>query len=144
VVNMTTADILSLPDSPQKRAMLQQLKVPTPDPTPVPLRQAGKKRGVMNKLEQKFSLHLEAKRIRGDIEFWRYEPIRIRLADGAWYTPDFLVITNDGRTQVFETKGFWREAARVRIKVAADKFRGSGWEFLGAQYLKGAWVYERF
>lgn len=51
---------------------------------------------------------------------WSYEAIRLRLADGAWYMPDFRVIMPDGTEEYHEVKGFWREAARVRIKVAAE------------------------
>lgn len=54
------------------------------------------------------------------IAWWAYEGIKVRLADGAWYTPDFLVRSPDGALEVHEVKGEWREAARVRVKVAAE------------------------
>jgi hypothetical protein len=68
----------------------------------------------------------------------RYEPMKLRLADGSYYTPDFGVLTRDCLFELHETKGFWREAAKVRIKVAAELFpfkfiaikraKGGGWE----------------
>lgn len=47
-----------------------------------------------------------------------YEPMRLRLANNTTYTPDFCVVEN-GRITFWECKGFWRPAARVKIKVAA-------------------------
>lgn len=54
-----------------------------------------------------------------------YEPIKLKLGRGAYYTPDFVEWSDSGdpRPICWEIKGpFFREAARVRIKVAASKF----------------------
>ena len=56
------------------------------------------------------------------ISSWYYEGVKLRLADGAYYTPDFLVVTSDGLLELHEVKGFYRTAAKVRIKVAAERF----------------------
>lgn len=53
---------------------------------------------------------------------FRYEPMRLRLADGSWYKPDFLVEHNDGRLELEEVKGYRREAAIVRFKVARELY----------------------
>lgn len=74
----------------------------------------------MNKTEAAYSAHLEVRRLAGDILWHRFQPWRLRLADGALYTPDFGVLNANGFIECHETKGFWREAARVRIKVAAS------------------------
>lgn len=74
----------------------------------------------MNKLEASYAQHLEARRARGEIAEWRYESTKLRLADGAWYTPDFRVVLPGGEVEFHETKGFMREAARVRLRVAAE------------------------
>lgn len=58
----------------------------------------------------------------GIIRDWRYEPLRLRLADGAYYKPDFLVVHEDGSMSLEEVKGFWREAALVRFKVARELY----------------------
>ena len=76
----------------------------------------------MNGTERDFAVLLEAKRRNGDIASWRFEPVTLTLARGSGYTPDFMVIGTDGSVEFAETKGFWREAARVRIKVAATLF----------------------
>ena len=76
----------------------------------------------MNKLEAAYAQKLELERLAGMWQWWAYEPIKLRLAGGAWYTPDFAMIDTGGHLVIHETKGFWREAARVRIKVAAELY----------------------
>jgi len=51
-----------------------------------------------------------------------FEGMRIKLAKGAYYTPDFYCLMFNGEIELHETKGHWREAARVRIKVAAELY----------------------
>lgn len=86
----------------------------------IPIRER-KKRG-MNGLERAFAQHLEFRKQAGELVWWGFEPIRIRLADGTFYKPDFVTVDANGRTEVWETKGFFREAAKVRIRVAAENF----------------------
>lgn len=74
----------------------------------------------MNKTEAAYAQELELLKAAGVIKFWRFESIRLRLADGTFYTPDFLVVLSDDTIEIIETKGFMREAARVRLNVAAD------------------------
>lgn len=73
-------------------------------------------------LERRYATHLQLLQLAGEVAAWRYEAIKLRLADGAWYTPDFMVEFPDGRLECHETKGFMREAARVRLRVAAEQF----------------------
>lgn len=75
-----------------------------------------------SKWEAERAVILEARKRAGLIRDWQHEAIRLRVADGAWYKPDFLVTHNDGRVQVEEVKGHWREAARVRWKVIRERF----------------------
>lgn len=92
----------------------------------------------MNKTESAYAQHLELEKAAGEILWWRYEPMKLRLADGSYFTPDFGVLTRGCLFEFHETKGFWRESARVRIKVAAEIFpfrfialkrtAGGGWE----------------
>ena len=76
----------------------------------------------MNKLETEWDEHLAAELAAGRISAYWYEPVSLRLAKGASYKPDFMVIDADGYVELHETKGYMQEAANVRIKVAADKF----------------------
>lgn len=92
-----------------------------------------------NKLEQAFGLRLLSMLQREEIQWYAYEPIRLRLGEGSWYKPDFGALTKSDSFWLYEIKGFWREAARVRIKVAADRYpffhfcavtkKGPVWEF---------------
>lgn len=75
----------------------------------------------MNKWEAAFALTLEYQRSIGELVWWDFEPFRIRLADGAFYRPDFVTVDKEGRTAIYEVKGHFREAARVRLKVAVEK-----------------------
>lgn len=65
---------------------------------------------------------LETLKHAGQIAAWKYESIRLRLGDGAWYKPDFLVVETDGTLTLEEVKGHWREAALVRYKVARSMY----------------------
>ena len=79
---------------------------------------------------------------------WVYEGIKLRLADGAFYTPDFAVCREDGTLELHEVKAArkmsqgrdqtYTEASRVRVKVAASLYpwfricvvrpKGGGWD----------------
>ncbi len=97
--------------------------------------------GTMNKTEKAYADHLEMQRRAGEVEWFKFEAIKFRLADSAFYTPDFLVLMSSGFLEAHEVKGFWEDDARVKIKVAAAlyplrfkavtaiaKKRGGGWE----------------
>ena len=97
--------------------------------------------GVSNKLELAFAYHLEGRKLRGEIDEWYCNSIRFKLASGAWYKPDFLVV-QDRKIVLYETKGFWREAARVRIKVATSLY--PWFKFTAVQKVGGQFQYEEF
>lgn len=80
------------------------------------------KSGVMNDMESRYAKHLESRRIAGEIEWYKFEGIKLRLADNTFYTPDFAVMLIDGTIELHETKGHWTDDARVKIKVAADMY----------------------
>lgn len=75
----------------------------------------------MNKTERAYADHLYASQLIGAVLHYEFEGIKLRLGKGSWYTPDFYVVTPE-RFELHEVKGFWREAAMVRIKVAATKY----------------------
>lgn len=114
----------------------------TPAPFHLPANEAGAfARGAlkpdgMNKLEAEYAQHLELLKHAGEILWWRYEAIRLRLADGSWFRPDFFVLTKDCHLEVRETKGFMREAANVRLKVAAGIFP---FRFVLVRRIKNGW-----
>jgi hypothetical protein len=95
----------------------------------------------MNKLESAYERHLYGLLNVGEVLWYRFEPMRLRLANGAYYKPDFGVKIRDGSLEFHETKGHWREAARVRIKVAAELFP---FRFIAVTRKNGGWAREEF
>ncbi len=78
--------------------------------------------GQMNRTESQYAQRLEILKQGGHIQWYASEAIKLRLADKTFYTPDFLVLASDGLLECHEVKGFWQDDARVKIKVAAEKF----------------------
>lgn len=77
----------------------------------------------MNKTEAEYAQMLEARRVSGEIQWWAYEAMTLKLADNTRYTPDFLVMLADGALEVHETKGgYIREDGWLKLKVAAALF----------------------
>ncbi len=77
----------------------------------------------MNKTEAEYAQMLEARRVSGEILWWAYEAMTLKLADNTRYTPDFLLMLADGSLEVHETKGgFIREDGWLKLKVAAGMF----------------------
>lgn len=99
------------------------------------------KAGQMNNLESDYSKHLELCRAAGGILWYRFEAIKLRLADNTFYTCDFSVLASDGVLEMHECKGFMTDDANVKIKVAAEQYpfrfklvrratrkQGGGWD----------------
>jgi hypothetical protein len=98
--------------------------------------------GKMNKTEEAYSKVLETKKKFGSIHHWEFEAITLRLADRTTYTPDFFVILPNGEIEFHEVKGFWHQAGRIKIKVAAENH--PWFVFTAVQLKKKEWIYERF
>lgn len=80
------------------------------------------KAGQMNKTEAAYAAELQARQVAGEVAWYRFEGIKLRLADNTFYTPDFAVMLADGQMEAHEVKGFWRDDARAKIKIAADMY----------------------
>jgi len=98
--------------------------------------------GKMNKTEEAYSKVLEARKLSGEIHHWQFEAMALRLADRTTYTPDFLVIDKDGLISFIEIKGFWHQAGRIKLKVAAENH--PWFTFTAVQLKKKEWIYEQF
>ncbi|HGV3509231.1 TPA: DUF1064 domain-containing protein [Klebsiella michiganensis] len=103
------------------------------------------KTGTMNKTEEAYCQHLELRKRYGEIVWYRFEGIKLRLADNTLYTPDFSVMLANGQMEMHEVKGYWTDDARVKTKVAADQypFRVIGITKLPAK-AGGGWKVEEF
>ncbi len=78
--------------------------------------------GVMNKTEAEYAAGLDLRMHAGEVAWWKFEGVKLRLADNTFYTPDFAVMLAGGQLEVHEVKGHWTDDARVKIKVAADQY----------------------
>jgi hypothetical protein len=66
-----------------------------------------------------------------------YEAVTLKLAADTRYTPDFMVMEDDGTITFVECKGFWRDDAKVKIKVAAEMY--PMFRFKAVSYSKKTW-----
>lgn len=81
------------------------------------------KTGQKNKTEEAYELEVLKPAMQdGSISWYRFEGVKLRLADNTFYTPDYCVMRSDGTMEMHEVKGFWQDDARVKIKVAADMY----------------------
>lgn len=100
------------------------------------------KTGERNKTEQAYENFLTALQHAGSILWFKFEGIKLRLADNTFYTPDFAVMLASGQMELHEVKGFMQEDANVKVKVAAEMYpfrfvivrtkpkkEGGGWKF---------------
>lgn len=95
----------------------------------------------MNKTELAYAQNLELMKRAGEIVDYRFEPFGLRLGVKTFYHPDFLVVLKDC-FEIHEVKGFWREDARAKIKIAAYLF--PWFKFRAVQWKKKRWRYEEF
>lgn len=80
------------------------------------------KPGAMNKTEAEYAQILELRKATGEVAWYAFEGVKLRLADKTFYTPDFAVMLSTGLLEMHEVKGHWMDDARVKIKVAAEQF----------------------
>ena len=95
----------------------------------------------MNKTESAYGKYLEVQKQIGEILWFEFEPMNLRLADKCFYKVDWLVLTKEFRIEVHEIKGYWTDDALVKIKTAAEKFP---FRFISKQLVKGKWIEREF
>ena len=93
----------------------------------------------MNKTEHEYYLILEAQKQKGKIAWFAFEAVRLRLADRTTYTPDFAVVECNRwfKYRFIEIKGFRRDDAMVKFKVAREQFWWADFEMW--QKKNGLW-----
>ncbi|MBP0492106.1 hypothetical protein [Roseomonas indoligenes] len=100
--------------------------------------------GEMNKTEASYAQHLELQRIAGEVLWWSFEGIKLRLANDCHLSVDFAVLPASGVLEMRDVKGarpIITDDAKVKMKVAARAFPfvfkivlprsqrdGGGWE----------------
>ena len=99
------------------------------------------KAGAMNKTEAAYANYLEKQKQFGDVAWFAFEPMNLKLADKCFYRIDFLVMLKSGQLEVHELKGFWTDDALVKIKTASAKFP---FRFIALKLVKGIWEVREF
>lgn len=66
------------------------------------------------------------------------QSITLKLGNDTRYTPDFWTVDVNGQLTFWETKGFFRDDAKVKIKIAARQFRY--FRFVLVEKKKGEWI----
>lgn len=84
--------------------------------------------GLMNKTEQRYSAHLDALQLAGEVLRWDFEALTLKVGPDCRLTPDFWVVHPDLSMTLVDVKGtkgegFYAEGdALVKIRAAAEKF----------------------
>lgn len=95
--------------------------------------------GVMNKTEQAYADFLELRKRAGEILWWKFEGIKLRLADKTFLTPDFAIMNADCSIQLDDIKGGWvQEDANVKMKIAAEIYP---FRFFVVKKTKQSWIW---
>ena len=136
----TEADFERVPGTNTYRRIVAPVAArvfPVPAPSPMPHDR------YRSKTERRYAqMFLDIALASGQLKAWWYEPLKLRLAATCFYTPDFLLQYADEHLQLHEVKGFWRDDARVKIKVAAALY--PCFTFRAVRWVKGFWRYEDF
>ena len=80
------------------------------------------KQGEMNRTEAAYAAVLEQQKQTGEILWFKFEGVKLRLADNTFLSPDFFVMAANGELSAHEVKGFMMDDAHVKLKVAADTY----------------------
>lgn len=106
-----------------------------PSPVSAPKNTVSTDEEKLNKTEKAYLALLRAL----DCSWIGIQNVTLKLGHDCRYTPDFFVIDIDRRVIAYEVKGFFRDDAKVKIKVAARMFpwiefqvvrktKAGGWE----------------
>jgi hypothetical protein len=99
----------------------------------------------MNQLESRYAelLMIATQTKPQEVATFRFERIKLRLADSTFYSPDFMVVRPDGLIEFHEVKGHWEDDARVKVKVAAEMY--PEFRFVAVMWdRREGWKYEHF
>lgn len=83
------------------------------------------KTGTMNNTEKAYAAHLDLLHKAGEVLWFRFEGVKLRLADNTFLTVDFAVMTASGLLEMIDVKGspaIYTDDAKVKMKVAADTY----------------------
>ena len=84
----------------------------------------------MNKTESLYDAHLAMRKRLGEVLWYKFEGVTLKLADDTRLTPDFAVMLADGSIELHDTKVIRRgesrphieDDARAKMPIAAESF----------------------
>lgn len=146
---MTDPALPDLPPRYQEQIRQQLAAVPRPKPNsaailtpsrpvrrPTLRQQSG---DALNGLERAFLAHLAVRKL-GEV---LTQAITLKIANGCRYTPDFVEVRHGFALRAYEVKGFMREDAAIKIKVAAALFTWIEFYLVTRPKSAGEWRIER-
>lgn len=80
---------------------------------------ARRKPSEMNKTEAEYDAYLGLLLKAGEIDGFKFEGIKLKLADNTFFTPDFFVMAKDGVMELHDTKGTTKKLRKSGEKEAA-------------------------
>lgn len=90
--------------------------------------------GTMNKTEKAYAERLDLLQRAGEIRSWKFESVKFKLADKTYYTPDFMVVTEE-QVEFHDTKGsFVEDDFMVKVKVVAEMYPEFCFKLVEAKY----------
>lgn len=93
-----------------------------------------RKAGETNKTEARYGEHLERRRLAGEVLWYKFEALKVRLADGTFYTSDYAVMLANGDLEIHEVKAgridkasgrliaLSEDTSNVKTKIAAEMY----------------------
>jgi hypothetical protein len=113
-------------------ALAQEVKLPTAS---FSVRQTTDEEKI-NRTERAFLAHLRANP--GEVGAWiGIQSVTLKLGDDCRYTPDFFCVGSSGAV-AWEVKGFMRDDAAVKFKVAREQY--PQFRFRMLRKTKGGWL----
>lgn len=101
--------------------------------------------GQMNKSEEAYSRVLDARKLAGEVLWWAFESIKLKLADRTYLTIDFALMLADGGIELHDVKGakaIIQDDAKVKMKVAAAAFPFPMFYAFPPKRVGGSWTIE--
>lgn len=83
------------------------------------------KSGTMNRTEKAYADYLEALKIKGEVIWFVFEGITLKIAKDCRLTMDFAVLNSNMEIELHDVKGskfMFQDDSKVKIKVAAQMF----------------------
>ena len=83
------------------------------------------KTGELNKTEQSYAQMLEAQKASGEVLWYAFEGVKLKLANNTHLTIDFAVMNKDGVLEMIDVKGskaIFMDDSKAKIKIAASMF----------------------